>query len=866
MLVTQINAQTSKGNNSPVIKGAKAKVEYIKKQVINQKLPANLTPYLAGLIFSNKTITPNQSSINKALSVWFKKYSELKLKIDKISDGNTKKMAEKNLDEGNFSAVEKIIGTKIHYSDLTFTFPKSFGTSGDNSPVIIGDYATVSYVVQQIITYDLPEGLTINLINELKIKSELIDSQNEKLDNINTNLKKKDIIIKDYIKKYQFIESELKKTPSEVYKRAYVFFKEGDYEKTLKELEKQGGSDKATGESNMLKAKILLLKLDHSKIDTILTEADKSFTIGVTLAPSGQNFFEYGKFLVDYIHNYVSAINFLEKADLSIEDNRLKVEIYNYLGLSYYVVDRVKSNNMYFKAIALLDSMETLSDNSLISAKSQIYSNIAFNYSTRDFNAENIKTAISYSQKAIDEISRIPVPSHSDLYKKTAFIRQKGQGHAMLNEISQAVECYNTALLFLKDSYKNDPDSFAIDLSSVYYNLNQVYFYSETPERGIDALKQAISIIEPKISLNSKIFLYAYEQLYTALFAYYAIQNKVPETMEGLNIINEKLKPFVQENPKEFLIHQAWINSDKGYIYGLQNNFIEAEKFLLQAYDYYAQNINMIQFDKQKAADCFYRTNELLLKLGKSEEALAHNKKLLTEIKTASSINRFAYEDFIPQLEQQIGRVYTVTKEKDSAYHHMEKSTALVETKAKQYGSSYLGSYGNYISQYYLTNLYFGDYSLADEKVKRFIKVCDIILDVDYYVKENMQAVIGEVTSNFAVQLFGFAQAGSATTKYSELSKIYDNCSYYFLLSEKYFENGLNNANNRFKYSQTLYKSMILEEFLFKFSQSDSQKALSLEKKCKLSSKSLSNIKDLPDNVSTQSLRNNIKVLSFNCN
>src|SRR6218665_2939953 len=165
MLLTQIHAQTSKGNNSPVIKGAKAKVEYVKKQVIKQKLPPNLTPYLAGLIFTNKTIKPNQSSIDKALSVWFKKYSELKLKIDKISDVNTKKMAEKNLDEGNFSVVEKIIGTKTLYSDLTSTFPKSFGTTGDSSPVIIGDYASVPYVVQQIITYDLPEGLTINLIN-----------------------------------------------------------------------------------------------------------------------------------------------------------------------------------------------------------------------------------------------------------------------------------------------------------------------------------------------------------------------------------------------------------------------------------------------------------------------------------------------------------------------------------------------------------------------------------------------------------------------------------------------------------------------------------------------------------------------------
>src|SRR5436190_22510096 len=78
------------GDQSPIIKGAKSKIDYINEQHLKLQIPVNLTPYLAGLLMCNNLTAI--SAIDAALLAWTKKYNELKSIISK-SDPNSRAKA-----------------------------------------------------------------------------------------------------------------------------------------------------------------------------------------------------------------------------------------------------------------------------------------------------------------------------------------------------------------------------------------------------------------------------------------------------------------------------------------------------------------------------------------------------------------------------------------------------------------------------------------------------------------------------------------------------------------------------------------------------------------------------------------------------
>lgn len=861
-----ILAQSTSGNKSPILIGSKEKINYVKEQVINQKIPAELIPYLSGLIFSNTQIGSNKSNINEALTVWFKKYNNVKASIDKISDFNTKKLAIKSLAEGNFGAVEELTKIKSNYQELIKTFPKSYQTSGDNSPIIIGDYGTVTYVVKEIINYQLPEGLTLNLVNELRSKDKLIGNQATKLGDLTKSVANKEAIVKDYINRYNAIKEQLRISPLEVYKSAYNFFVNGDYDGALKILEKSTGNDKSLGESRMIKARILLLQLNTSKIDATLAEIDKCYNLGITLSPSAENYFEYGKFLIDYPGNYIGAISILEKADLLTTDKIKKINIYNYLGIAYSATDRIKTNSIHEKAIQLLDEMEPLTDKSLITLKAQLYANIGYGYATRFFNVNDIKTGISFSEKAIAEIDKMHSDVEEDKFKKARFLNQLGQQYALIADTIKSMESYKRALTFFEKEYANKPDVYAISLTGVYANMAELYFNTARPSMAVPLLNKSIAIVEPKISIDNRIYLFAYEQLYTALLKNYVAMNMGGDILKNLLKMRRMLEPFLIEDPKTFAIHKAWVDTDLGEAYLFKKQLDSATIYMEPAYKYYAENMNALQFDKMKAGKCLYQMNEIWIQLGQSDKAIEANNNFLEKLKDAVAINRFAYEDFIPQIERQLARIYTTLGLKEKALEHMEAALIIVEPKAKQYGSSYLESYNNYMIQYFLLNLAFADFDKADEVVTRFKSGCITILEVDPFVKANMQATIGDCISNFSVQLFSYTQIQPNTLSPGNLEKLFTMGQKYFDDSDSYYATAISQKpTDGIKYAITLSNAIFLQNFWMNLLADNNQRDAHKNKKCALATKSKNILANLGSNSYTSGIIEKIQFLTSDC-
>jgi len=859
-------SQTSTGAKSPVIIGAKAKVEYTSQRVIAQKLPPSLAPYLAGLLFSNK-VGSDTATINKALSAWFRKYRELKSNIDNMPDQALKGQALASLSEGDFTRVESLLKVRTNYKPLLAAFPKSFQTNGNESPIIVGDFASVTYVVKEVISYQLPESMTVNLLNELRSKDRIIGSQSNQLGDLKSAVESRETIIKSYINRYNVIKEELKKSPLAVYKRASKLFDNNDIDGALRILDESAGNDQAYGKTSILKAKILLLQLNAAELDETLIKIDKAYSIGVQLSPVADNYFEYGKFLIDYLGNFMAAVPVLEKADALNTDVQKRVRILNYLGIAYSATDKVKANDIHEKALSTMNTMEPLKNDDLITLKAVILYNISAEYSARFFDPATINTAISFAQRAIEQLNRLAVSTEDSKQRRSTFQILTGREYAMINDTAHAFTYYRQALGFLKTAAINKPAIYTINLTAVYYAMAEIYYNVGQPVKAIDLLNQSVAVIVPRISVNNRIYLTAYEQLLTSILKNLGAMNRVPEMISYLSDLNMQLKPFVASDPKTYLLHQAWVNTDLGRLYLASRMIDSAKKYLPPAYDYYIEHLNTAQFDKDKFSTCLAQMNELMIQSGNSGLAISNNRNLLVKFTNTAFINRFAYEDLPPQIERQQARVFTVMGQKDSAVRHMENALKVMEPKAKQYGTNYLSIYFDYALQEFFIDMTFKDPVKADQDVQKFIKNCDVIIDVDPFVKQKMQATVGECISNFGVSLFSFSQDPANQLTPADNLKLFPLMSSYFTKGESYFQKALqNDPNDGVKYAMALSNAVYLENFWIAQLSDTGEKHTHKLKKCSIAGNANSLIAKLPAYPVLSDIHNKIQMLAADCN
>lgn len=313
------------GDKSPIIKGTKAYIEYRNETDLqNISIPDELMPLLAGLLLENdKSIEEAQP----ALEVWINKYKELQEQIGKEKDSSKKERALQALRQSDFVEVEQILGLKTNYNQLLSTFSNSYSpnttsTSGAESPIIIGDYATVKYVVNQVVKYQLPEGVTVNLLRELKsaqianvdLQSDLTD-QSKKIVNLETSLKNKDQVILDWISQYNEVKNQLRNTPGELAQQAFTWFERGNLKKAMEVLNQIDESKEQMGRASFLQAKILSLQVKGENFDKLSKEILTYYQQAAALSQDVEIHIQYATYLVSNQMDANAALRVLQAAE-----------------------------------------------------------------------------------------------------------------------------------------------------------------------------------------------------------------------------------------------------------------------------------------------------------------------------------------------------------------------------------------------------------------------------------------------------------------------------------------------------------------------------------------------------------------------
>jgi hypothetical protein len=197
----------------------------------------------------------------------------------------------------------------------------------------------------------------------------------------------------------------------------------------------------------------------------------------------------------------------------------------------------------------------------------------------------------------------------------------------------------------------------------------------------------------------------------------------------------------------------------------------------------------------------------------------------------------------------------------------MDNALKVLEPKVKQYGTTYLTTYFDYALQGFFIDMVFKDHVKADKDVQKFIKNCDIIIDIDPFVKQKMQAIVGECISNFGASLFTFSQDPANKLTPADNLKLFPLMSSYFTKGESYFQNALqNDPNDGVKYALALSNAVYLENFWMAQLNDAGEKHTHQLKKCSIAGKANTLIAKLPAYPILYDIHNKVQMLTTDCN
>lgn len=862
----------TQGPNSPIIKGANAKVNYIISNATKLSISPELSKYLAGLLIFND-IGSDTSSIKSALAVWIKKYKELKIEIGKVQNAVEEKDLRQHLEQGDFGYVESRLQLKTNYNELVSTFPNTFQSRGDKSPVIFGNYAVVTYVVNEVISVDLDETVVKGILKELQKTKQNLNQTKTQLNNINamtielSSSDKTQVI--NYINSYQRIKEELSKSPKAVFRRAIRLFNDGEYDKVLAILDSSAkNNDREFGEINLIKAHILLFRrFDYPSLDSIVNEIDRSYFIAAQIIRDSKIQIEYGKFLVEIMGNYQSGISYLERNVELINSFSKKMEIYNYLNMAYQSTDKIKGISYLERALNLVNSQQ-LVDDSILIQKAKILSNLGQAYATSYYDRESIKKAINFSTTSLDIISKLRDTTEDVQALKGTIDNQLGKEYLMIGDTMNAEKYYNQSMRIWLQLFSVKPDKYCYALAVTYYSLSEMEYTKQDYETAIDFLEKARVIIQPRATPDNKFLISSNESIYTALVTNYILLNKVESAKDKLIDLDMFMKPISAINPSIYRVRQASIHTDLGEIYNTENKFDSAEFYLNDAYTYYIENINSIQADKYKVSKCFWLYNLVLIHQAQLVKAKQLNWELLAIVNRAATLNKINYQDFIPQVNSQFAEIHLAEKNYDSAIYYSNLAISVVGPMSKQYGVLYSNFYHNMIIQACNIHLLRKSYLTADSIASSYIADYSSDRVVDPFVKENFQGQVGDFISGLATNFMKYNDSVNVSKQLFDIFPIIDR---YFSSAGPHYVYAYNKNLGISNSESIRYATYLLNYLEFannwqSKSSKSSEKRLTSEKRQLIAQKANEILSTLPYNHICNSLRDRYKkeVLSVN--
>ena len=300
---------TTVGDQSPVVVGANATIRYQNTQRVDRRqIPESVVPLLAGLLLTNDVA---DQAREQAILRWIDHYDELSKRINLVVEADRRNRLLNWLNKGDLMRIDRDLGQATDGHALAGVFPAQFArnltTNGNQSPLIYGDGATVAYVVEQVITYQLPEKISLNLLRQI----EAAKAGNAALSN---SLEKERKLVREWIAKYRAIAEELKQTPGAIAERAYALFSEGKFSEAVDELHQLEGAMDQVARSAILSARIALLQPIAQRSDAVVESIRRDFARAVALRDSLNDHLQYADFLTNVLNDHQTALNILNKA------------------------------------------------------------------------------------------------------------------------------------------------------------------------------------------------------------------------------------------------------------------------------------------------------------------------------------------------------------------------------------------------------------------------------------------------------------------------------------------------------------------------------------------------------------------------
>jgi len=739
------------GDGSPILIGAQNKVNYIRKVDIRNNIPESLAPYLAGLIFANKNIRSDSvKNINASLQVWMNKYFELQRRIAATADSNKKMTCQQYLDLGDFTSVENVLKISTDFRALKKQFPNTYQTHGSESPIIIGDYGTVTYVVDQIITYNLPEGLTSNILVQLRVSQDSLRLRVREVSQLRQFAESREIKIREYITKYRIVEKQLQSSPDLVNKRVLALFNKQDFDGALRELERARGSDAAIANNELIRARILMLQLNYQAYDSSVMEINKAYRLCTTFAPTYDRLLEYGKFLDEYDYIDTSQrITILTQAYDSANTLPRKILASRYLSDAYMSSDLVKAKNILERALDLLRRNEPITDSLLTVNKAIMELNLGRTYIFQRFDTINYVKALQHSLEARRTLQSTGLPSADLKYYLALFDRNIAYMYFVLQDSTNAIDYYKKAIAFYEAPEHANLTYFT---GHVRANLGLASLYSTyfQLDKANAILLRTIQMIQTDVSLRSRIYVQEIEETYTVLITNELKMNKMDEALRYSEEFRNLITPFMGPNSKEFYsIALAEVDVDLGAYYLQKADYPRCKEMLQGAYDFYIADLSGALKDKQKFVNCIYYLHEYYVNTNETIPGIQFNQDLLARIVEYRGSSFDAFTDLESQVQYQLSELFYNVKRYDSAETYIRTAIATSELKSRQQPVENIKSFAIQTNGLLRIMLRRQNSHGVDSLTDSFITSCASMSNSSPWVRDHYRAIIGTLLSTY---------------------------------------------------------------------------------------------------------------------
>lgn len=507
------------GDQSPVVFATQSALRYHNEVAVNEPIPEDLIPLLAGLLITNRV---DQKKSDEAIAAWISRYNQLAKAIGELGDTQRAQRARTALEQGDFLEVESLLGIFPEQGQVRSYFPNAFGsavsTQGNQSPVVYAEVAEISYVMKKVIHYHLPEQLSVELLRELQFSRQ----KNKQLTGV---IEMRDEAIAQWVNKYREVEKLLANSPDTLTAKAQQYFAQGKLDSTLLVLGELEGTKKQVAKGCYLQARIMMLRFSPAHFDSQNAEIGKLLRQSVTLHEEVEVMLQYGRFLAESVNDYYNANLILTRTKRIAKDTLTLLQIESELGFVQGGLQNVSSMEAHaLEALRLCDAYQDQRDTILLSVRNQAYGFLANAYFQKGVNSqgnlqdqagfsqaqEKIRQAIHYDslclavQDTLDQLMQSPALWR--LPNRFILLSNLASRIPTVEPFAEADIVYQEVLGYMRENYGQSPLNLAWYYAQTLLKYGGFLFTAGHSERAAQAYQEAATLtpyFQPDQNLSS---------------------------------------------------------------------------------------------------------------------------------------------------------------------------------------------------------------------------------------------------------------------------------------------------------------------------------------------------------------------------